>query len=78
MTPLLVATGGYIPCRDPLKIATSGYIGSCGAVIAPTPERDPGGYDKLHGPDPYLEIALREDEELLMLMRSFLEIKRWL
>ena len=35
MTPLLVATGGHIPCLSPLKIATAGFIGSCDAVEPP-------------------------------------------
>ena len=43
MTPLLVATRGYIPCRTPLKIATSGFIGSCGVIPPVDPPSSGGG-----------------------------------
>lgn len=44
MTPLLVATGGMIPCRSPLKIATGGFIGACGDVVVPEVDLElPGG-----------------------------------
>jgi len=32
MTPLLVVTKGYIPCRTTLKLATRGFIGICGSI----------------------------------------------
>ena len=73
MTPLLVATGGFIPCGDPLKIATSGYIGSCvDAPVATVDDHRAGGYDALHGPDPYTAQALREDEEMLVILQAFI------
>ena len=74
MTPLLVATGGFIPCGDPLKIATSGYIGTCAAAEAPVESTHVGGYDVFHGPDPLLAQAVREDEEILILMRTFIGV----
>ena len=75
MTPLLVATGGFIPCGDPLKIATSGYIGTCvDAPVATVDEHRAGGYDAFHGPDPLLAQAMREDEEILILMRTFIGV----
>ena len=43
MTPLLVATRGYIPCLSPLKIATRGFVGICGEVVDP-PSSGGGGY----------------------------------
>jgi len=74
MTPLLVATGGHIPCRSPGRLATGGFIGSCG--VTPTQVESPhiGGYDVFHGPDPLLTQAMREDEEILILMRTFIGV----
>ena len=40
MTPLLVATNGFIPCGSPQKIATNGFIGVC----AQSAEQPSGGF----------------------------------
>ena len=71
MTPLLVATGGHIPCRSPGKLATGGFIGTCGTALA-VDALHVGGYDALHGPDPYTAQALREDEEMLVILQAFI------
>jgi hypothetical protein len=34
MTPLQIATRGFLPCRGPAKIAIMGFLGACAAVGA--------------------------------------------
>lgn len=74
MTPLLVATSGFIPCGDPLKIATSGFIGTCGGVAVPPIDPQNRPYPGLHGD--FVLQAQREDEELLLMFRAFIEMIR--
>jgi hypothetical protein len=46
-----------------------------GAVDAPFGDPDPAaGFDKFWGPDEYMAMVEREDEELLLIARAFIEI----
>ena len=79
MTPLLVATGGHLPCRSPLKLATRGFIGVCVTVevtvtpIVHSPKSSAGGVERVilqrYQPQEPIDLLraqqLREDEELV-------------
>lgn len=62
---------------------TAGWANNCGKqlfTIGWVPcdfgREHVGGYDKFWGPDEFMSQVYREDEELLMIARAFVEIIR--
>lgn len=61
MTPLLVATNGFIPCGSPQKIAAKGFIGVCTQVLS------------IGGPDAEDEKPRLDDNQIiLMVIKEFM------
>lgn len=72
---LLIATGGHIPCRTPAKIATHGFIGSCGLIDLITPDGRtiwPTLDIRLYQPDRDYSINTNPDTRQALLIRDSL------
>lgn len=53
------------------ELFTLGWV-QCGTTTVE--ERRAGGYDAFRGHDSYLVQAMREDEEVIILFKSFIEV----